>query len=195
MKIFERLTNALHRLPGIGPKAAERLAYHILQTPVPEIEELCNALLSAKKEMKLCSSCYNFTETDPCPICRDETRNKSLLCVVEEPQDVYTLERTKSFNGYYHVIGGAFSPLDGITAEDLRIKELVDRVQKNGYQEIILALDPDAEGEMTINYLTRVLKPYKIKVSRIAYGIPVGGDLEYADKLTLLRAIEGRQVL
>ncbi|MFA5858933.1 MAG: recombination mediator RecR [Elusimicrobiota bacterium] len=196
VKVFDKLVQALQKLPGIGPRAAERLAYYVLRTNREEIVELANALVSSKRDIKKCSVCYNYTETDPCEICGDSNRDKTLLCVVEHPQDVSAIENIKSFNGLYHVLGGPISPLDGVTPDKLKLNELSTRVSNgSGIKEIILALDPDIEGEMTVNYIVAQLENINVKITRIAYGIPAGGDLEYADSVTLSQSIEGRKEL
>ncbi len=188
---LEILIEQLGQLPGIGRKSAYRLAMYILKMPPDEVAELAESLISVKQRIKYCSVCSNFTEIDPCAICSNSKRDDNRICVVEEPGDVFALERTNEFRGRYHVLGGTLSPLNGIGPEDLKIKELLTRVAP-GIEEVILALNPNVEGEATIIYLTRLLKPLGVRVSRIARGLPVGSDLEYADEATLVRALEGR---
>lgn len=188
---LEQLIEEFSRFPGIGRKSAYRLAMYIVKLHREDVENLAASLLNVKDRIKYCSSCWNFTETDPCAICSSPKRERSMICVVEEPGDVHALEKTNEFRGLYHVLGGTLSPLDGVGPEDLKIKELLPRVDKN-IREVILALNPTIEGEATTIYLTRLLKPLGPKVSRIARGLPVGSDLEYADEATLVRALEGR---
>lgn len=188
---LEQLIEEFSRLPGIGRKSAYRLAMYIVKLPREEVVGLASALVNVKDRMRYCSSCWNFTETDPCMICASPKRERTIICVVEEPGDLLALEKTNEFKGLYHVLGGILSPLDGVGPEDLKIKELLLRVSNN-VQEVILALNPTVEGEATTIYLTRLLKPLGVKVSRIARGLPMGSDLEYADEATLIRALEGR---
>jgi recombination protein RecR len=188
---LKQLTEELSKLPGIGHKSAQRLALHLLKVPKEEVLELAHALVSVKEKMRYCTSCWTFTETDPCAICSSPKRDGSIICVVEEPSDVIALEKTNEYNGLYHVLGGSLSPLDGVGPEDLKVKELLQRM-KPGVQEIILALNPNVEGEATTIYLTRLLRPLGPKITRLARGIPIGGDLEMADQATLTRALEGR---
>lgn len=187
----ERLVEQFAQLPGIGRKTAHRLALHVVKISKEEALELARALEDVKQKVRYCSVCSNITEHDPCNICRNTKRDRSMICVVEEPNDVLALEKTNDFRGLYHVLGGALSPLDGIGPEELRIKELLERT-KEGIGEVILALNPNVEGEATTIYLSRLLKPLGIKVTRIARGLPVGSDLEFADEATLSRALEGR---
>ncbi|MDA7857953.1 recombination mediator RecR [bacterium] len=194
-KSLERLIQALHRLPGIGPKNAERLAIHILKTSKGEAEELANAILQARAKIKYCSICFNITESDICSICQDSSRNSGMICVVEQPQDVIVIEKTGKYKGKYHVLMGTLSPLDGVGPDDLKIKELMTRVQNNGISEVIVATNPNAEGEATAAYLSKLIKPLNIKITRLAHGIPMGGDLQYADEVTLTKALEGRREL
>ena len=196
----ERLVNHLSQLPGIGRKTAQRLALYILKLPQNEVASLAAALNDVKAKVKYCSSCCNITETDPCAICASSKRDRSLLCVVEEPRDVLALEKTNEYRGLYHVLGGALSPLDGVGPEELKIKELLQRIstpsnESVGIQEVILAMNPNVEGEATTIYLTKLLKPLGVKVSRIARGLPIGSDLEFADEATLARALEDRTIL
>ncbi len=188
---LETLIDELSRLPGIGRKTAQRLAIYIMKLPREEVVVMAKALVNIKDKVKNCSVCSNFTEEDPCFICSSLKRDRTIICVVEEPNDVIAIEKTNDFSGLYHVLGGALSPLDGIGPEDLKIKELLQRINDNT-SEIILALNPDVEGEATTLYLSRLLKPIGIKLTRIARGIPIGSDLEFADEATLARAIEGR---
>lgn len=194
-KPLARLISELSKLPGIGGKSAQRLAFHILSLEDREAEGLAEAILDAKKNMKYCSVCGNLTDTDPCAICSDPTRDRGVICVVESPRDVAAMERIREFKGLYHVLHGALSPMDGIGPEDINLKQLIVRLQNEDVREVILATNPNIEGEATAMYTARLIKPAGIKVSRIAHGIPVGGDLEYADEVTLLKAMEGRREL
>ena len=189
---LNQLISSLHRLPGIGPKMAQRLAFHILKTPREESERLVRSILEVKERITNCSICGNFTEKDPCPICEMDQRDRSLICVVEDPPDIVNVEKTGKFNGVYHVLMGTLSPIDGIGPDQLRIRELVERVQKDKVKEVIIATNPNAEGEATSTYLNQILKPLGVRVTRIAYGIPMGGVIEYTDELTLGKALEGR---
>ncbi len=191
---LQQLIEEFAQLPGIGRKTAQRLALHILKQPREEVVKMAKALVNVKDRIRYCSSCWNITEVDPCPICSSAKRERSLICVVEEPNDVMAVEKTNEFRGLYHVLGGSLSPLEGIGPDDLKVRELLQRVTGE-VSEVILALNPNVEGEATTLYLTRLLKPLGVKVSRIARGIPVGGDLEFADEATLTRALEGRIVL
>jgi len=188
----EQLTENFAQLPGIGRKTAHRLALFVVKMNREDVVALAKALVSVKDKVRYCSICSNITESDPCCICTNAKRDRSVICVVEEPTDVLALEKTNEFKGLYHVLGGALSPLDGVGPEDLRIKELLKRLSGAGIEEIILALNPDVEGEATTLYLSKLLKPLGMKVTRIARGLPVGTDLEYADEATLSRALEGR---
>jgi len=191
---LQQLIEEFAQLPGIGRKSAQRLALFILKQPRDEVVKMAKALVGAKDRIRYCSSCYNITEQDPCVVCSSTKRDRNTICVVEEPNDVLALEKTNEFRGLYHVLGGSLSPLDGIGPEDLKVRELLVRI--NGeVTEVILAMNPNVEGEATTIYLTRLLKPLGVKVSRIARGIPVGGDLEFADEATLTRALEGRITL
>ena len=187
-----RLIEELQRLPGIGPKSAQRLAFHILRTPRDDADRLVDAVRDVKEHVTYCSLCNNITDVDPCAFCSADDRNQHIICVVEEPQNVSAIERTREFKGVYHVLMGALSPLQGIGPDDLKIKGLLARVN-NGVSEIILATNPNVEGEATAIYLARLLKPLGVKVTRIAMGVPVGSDLEYADEVTMHKAIEGRR--
>jgi len=189
---IERLINYLSRLPGIGRKSAGRLAFHILKMPKDEAAEFARAITDVKEKVGFCSVCFNISEDDPCFICRDENRERSTICVVEEASDLMALEKAEGFRGMYHVLGGRISPLDGIGPDDLKIAPLLERI-KNGVKEIVIATNPNVEGEATALYLARLVKPLGVRITRIARGIPVGGDLEYADGVTLSRALEGRQ--
>lgn len=194
-KPLGRLITELSRLPGIGGKTAQRLAFHILSMEEKEAMALSEAIADAKKSMTYCSVCGNLTDADPCAICSDPTRDSGLICVVETPKDVAAMERIKEYGGLYHVLHGAISPMEGIGPEDINLKQLIIRLQQNDVREVILATNPNIEGEATAMYIARLIKPSGIKVSRIAHGIPVGGDLEYADEVTLLKAVEGRREL
>ncbi|MEE1244385.1 MAG: recombination mediator RecR [Acutalibacteraceae bacterium] len=186
------LVSQFERLPGIGKKTAQRLAYHILEQPPERAEKFAEALVNARKKIHFCKECQGFTDLDICPICADGSRDRSVICVVAEPKDIMAFERTKEFGGTYHVLHGVISPLDGITPDNLRIKELMARLSNSEVKEIIMATNPTVEGEATASYISRLAKPMGVKVTRLAYGIPVGGDLEYADEYTLTRALEGR---
>jgi recombination protein RecR len=187
------LIEALTKLPGIGRKTASRLAFHLLRSSLSEAQELARAILDVKEKIRLCSVCFNLTDEDPCRICRDEERNREILCVVEGPNDLLAIESTGSFNGRYHVLHGTISPLDGIGPEDIKIKELLERLRRNEVTELILATNPTVEGGATALYLTDLIRPLGVKVTRIAYGIPMGGEIEYADGMTLSKALEGRR--
>lgn len=188
-----KLIDQLQLLPGIGPKTAQRLAFHILKRPKQEAHQLAQALIEASEQIGLCSSCFNLSAEDPCDICRQSSRQTEVLCVIAEPRDLVAIERTREFKGRYHVLGGLLSPMEGITPDHLRIKELIARVGRESPEEVILAINPSIEGETTTLYLVRHLKLLGPKVTRIAFGLPVGGDLEYADEMTLARALEGRR--
>ena len=187
-----RLIEELQRLPGIGPKGAQRLAFHLLRTPREQTDRLVEAVRDVKERVTYCSVCNNITDSDPCVYCRSESRDHRLICVVEEPQNVAAIEKTREFKGVYHVLMGALSPLQGIGPDDLKIKGLLSRIG-NGVSEVILATNPNVEGEATAIYLARLLKPLGVKVTRIAMGVPVGSDIEYADEVTMHRALEGRR--
>ncbi len=190
-----KLIDAFSRLPGIGPKTAARLAFFVLRMKEEEVIDFAKALVSVKRNLTYCSVCCNITDTDPCRICSDKTRDVSVICAVQEPKDVVAMERTREFSGHYHVLHGAISPIEGIGPDDIRIAELVKRLGDDRVQELILATNPNIEGEATAMYLSRLVKPFGIKVTRIAHGLPVGGDLEYADEVTLSKALEGRREL
>ena len=187
------LIDELGRLPGIGPKGAQRIAFHLLATETVDVERLAATLIRVKSEVKFCSVCGNVAEADVCRICGDERRDRSIICVVEEPKDVVAIERTREFRGRYHVLGGAISPIDGIGPDDLRIRELLTRLRDGVVTELVLATDPNLEGEATATYLARLINPMGLTVTRLASGLPVGGDLEYADEVTLGRAFSGRR--
>ena len=187
-----KLISELAKLPGIGHKSAQRLAFHILSLPKEQVQDLADAMTTAREATRLCSVCQNFTDKDPCDICSDPRRDRGTICVVENPRDVATMERMRDYRGVYHVLHGALSPLEGIGPENLRIKELLNRLRGNEVQEIIMATNPNVEGEATAMYIARLLKPLGIRVTRIAHGLPVGGDLEYADEVTLSKAMENR---
>lgn len=191
---LQQLIEEFSQLPGIGRKSAQRLALHLLKQPREDVVRMARTLVNMKDRIRYCSVCWNITEGDPCAVCASPKRDGSMICVVEEPNDVIAVERTNDFKGLYHVLGGALSPLDGVGPEDLKVKELLARVTGNT-SEVILALNPNVEGEATTIYLTRLLKPLGVKVTRIARGLPVGGDLEFADEATLSRALEGRVLL
>ena len=189
-----RLVEALQRLPGIGPKTAQRLTFFLLKRPADEVRELADSLVAVKDRIVSCRTCFNVTDEDPCRICRDPARDDRLICVVEEPNDLLAMERTGEFRGRYHVLLGALSPLDGIGPEDIKVRELLARMDASaGTTEVILATNPNVEGEATALYLAKLLRPLGVKVTRIARGLPVGGDLEYADQVTLSKALEGRR--
>ena len=188
-----RLVEQLQKLPGIGAKGAQRLAFHVLRTPREDAERLCEAIRDVKERVTYCSVCNNITDVDPCPYCTSGSRDHGLICVVEEPQNVSVVEKTREFKGVYHVLMGALSPLHGVGPDDLKVKGLLERVGQGGVTEVILATNPNVEGEATALYLARLLKPLGVRVTRIAMGIPVGSDLEYADEVTMTRAMEGRR--
>lgn len=191
---LQQLIEEFAQLPGIGRKTAQRLALYILKQPREEVVKMAKSLVNVKDKIRYCSTCWNITEVDPCPICASHKRERTTICVVEEPNDVMAVEKTNEFRGLYHVLGGSLSPLDGIGPDDLKIRELLQRINEET-SEVILALNPNVEGEATTIYLTRLLKPLGVRVSRIARGLPVGGDLEFADEATLTRALEGRVAL
>ena len=189
------LINEFSKLPTIGPKTAARLVFHLLNKPRADAESLADAIIALKDRVRLCSRCFSITEEDPCSICGDPRRDARLLCVVAEAKDIYALERTSAYNGRYHVLGGLISPMDGIGPAQLRVKELIERIGANGFEEVIVATNPNAEGEATALYLSRLVGPLGVLVTRLAYGLPIGGDLDYADEVTLAKAIEGRRTL
>ncbi len=190
---LQELADQFARLPGIGGKTAQRLAFHVLSLPLEEAESFANAILEAKKTVHTCPCCQNLTDRELCPICDDDMRDKGVICVVAEPKDVIAMERSREFRGVYHVLHGVISPLNHVTQEDIKIRELLLRVGSGDVREVIMATNPDTEGEATAMYISRLLRPLEVKVTRLAYGVPVGSQLEYADEVTLSRALEGRQ--
>jgi recombination protein RecR len=193
--VVQDLIDELGRLPGVGPKSAQRIAFHLLQADAVDVNRLVSALVEVKDKVRFCSICGNVAEAEQCRICLDTRRDLTYICVVEEPKDVVAVERTREFRGRYHVLGGAISPIEGIGPDDLRIKELLTRLADGDVSEVIIATDPNLEGEATATYLARLLRPLGLKVTRLASGLPVGGDLEYADEVTLGRAFEGRRLI
>ena len=194
-KAIAALIEQFQKLPSIGPKSAQRMAFHILKMPLSEVQKFAEALIVAKEQTKACEICFNLSTTSPCEICSATNRNRSVICVIAETKDLIAIEKTNEYHGLYHVLQGLISPMDGIGADDIRIKELLTRLTDDNVQEVILALSPSVEGEATSLYLTKLIKPFGIKISRIAFGLPVGADLEYADEVTLAKAIEGRREL
>lgn len=192
---IERLLEELERLPGVGPKSAQRIAYHILRTDAESTQRLADAIGEVKRTIHFCPRCFNFAEGEVCGVCSDPERDESIICVVEEPRDVVAIERTGEFSGLYHVLHGAISPIDGIGPDQLRMRELIERLSDESVSEVLVATNPNAEGETTALYLARLIKPLGIRVTRIASGLPVGGDLEYADEVTLGRAVQARREL
>jgi recombination protein RecR len=192
---ISKLIEGFMKLPGIGPKTAGRLAFFVLSMKEDDVLDLAKALVNAKRQLHYCSVCNNITDIDPCHICRDKRRDPSVICVVQEPKDVVAMEKTREYEGYYHVLHGAISPMDGIGPEDIRIPDLLKRLSDEQVKEVILATNPNIEGEATAMYISRLIKPFGIRVTRIAHGLPVGGDLEYADEVTLTKALEGRREL
>ncbi len=190
---INKLIQELNRLPSIGPKSAQRLAYFLLRAPEEQTKLLAEAILSVKQKTRLCSTCFNVTESDPCSMCRSDQRDRTKICIVEQPQDILALEHTRTYNGRYHVLHGAISPTEGVGADNIRIKELLERLEGGSVNEVILATNPTLEGEQTAMYLNRLISPLGIRVTRLARGLPFGSELEYADDVTLTRAIEGRQ--
>jgi len=188
-----RLVEEFQRLPGIGHKSAQRLAFHVINMPIEKVQGLAKSILEAKQNTKYCSICSNLTDVDPCPLCSGTSRDKASICVVQEARDVVAIERTREFKGLYHVLHGAISPMQGIGPEDIRIKELLKRLGDDVVKEVIMATNPNVEGEATAMYISKLIKPLGVKTTRIAHGIPVGGDLEYADEVTLAKAFEGRR--
>jgi recombination protein RecR len=187
------MVEIIKKLPGVGPKMAERLSYHILKMSQGEVDRLIDSIQKGRQTMKYCDVCFNLSESNPCPICADDTRDKNTLCVVETPQDLLAVSKVKDYKGLYFVLGGALSPLDAVGPDDIRIAQLLKRLKNNEVSEIILATDTDSKGETTALYLARLIKPLNIKVTRLGYGLPVGGDIEYADEVTISRAIAGRK--
>ena len=192
---LQNLADQFAKLPGVGSKTAQRLAFHVLSLPMEDAQEFADAILEAKQQVHTCPVCQNLTDREICPICDDDTRDKSVICVVADPKDVIAMERSREFRGVYHVLHGVISPLNHVTQDDIRIKELLQRVAAGEVKEVIMATNPDTEGEATAMYLCRLLKPFGVKITRLAYGIPVGSHLEYADDATLMRALEGRREL
>lgn len=190
---INKLINEFEKLPGIGHKSAVRLAFYILESPIDVAQNMANTLIDAKNKIKFCSVCYNITENDPCDICSNKKRDGSVICVVENVKDVVAMEKTHEYKGLYHVLHGSISPMNNITAGDIKIKELLERLKDDEIKEVILATNPTIEGEATAMYISRLIKPLGISVTRIAHGIPVGGDLEYTDEITLIKALEGRR--
>lgn len=191
----ENLIEQFQHLPGIGRKTAQRLAFFVLSLPTEEAEAFANAVIDAKKSVKFCKTCQNLTDSDQCQICADESRDKASICVVADPKDVIAIEKTREYRGLYHVLHGCISPMNSVGPDDIRVKELLERVAAEDIKEIIMATNPDTEGEATAMYISRLLKPFGVRVTRLAYGIPVGGHLEYADEITLMRALEGRRIM
>lgn len=187
------LCTQLAKLPGVGSKSAQRLAYFILDMPASSAKELAEAIIRAKDTVRYCPICGNYTDVEPCAICTDEKRSDNVICVVEDPKEVFAMEKLREYRGRYHVLHGAISPTDGIGPGDIRIKELIERVDKGSVHEVILATNPDVKGEATASYIARILKPKGVRVTRIAHGVPIGGNLEYVDEMTLLKAVEGRR--
>jgi recombination protein RecR len=193
IEAIARLVNQLSKLPGVGRKTAQRLAYHIIGLPEEQVRELAVAIFNGKKQIHFCPVCGNYTDVDPCAICADTSRRHDIVCVVKDPRDVNAMERMRDYNGLYHVLHGVISPMDGVGPDDIRIRELMSRLASGKIQEVVLATNPDVEGEATAAYISRLIKPMGIRVTRIAHGIPVGADLEYADDVTLSKAMEGRR--
>lgn len=191
----ENLIEQFQKLPGVGRKTAQRLAFFVLSLPEEEAQGFANAVINAKKSVKFCSVCQNLTDTEVCSLCADQARDKTTVCVVSDPKDVAAIEKTREYNGLYHVLHGCISPMNGIGPDDVRIKELLERIAKGDVREVIMATNPDTEGEATAMYISRLIKPFGVKSTRLAYGIPVGGHLEFADEMTLTRALEGRRTM
>ena len=192
IEAIAKLVNQLSKLPGVGRKTAQRLAYHIIALPEDQVRELAVAIFNGKKQIHFCPICGNYTDTDPCPICADSSRRKDIVCVVRDPRYVNALERMREYDGMYHVLHGVISPMDGVGPDDIRIRELMTRLASGEIKEVVLATNPDVEGEATAAYISRLIKPMGVKVTRIAHGVPIGGELEYTDEVTLLRAFQGR---
>ncbi|WP_333654660.1 recombination mediator RecR [Dissulfurispira sp.] len=191
--IIEDLITQLTKLPGIGRKSAQRLAFFILTMSPDDAKGIASAIIDVKDRARFCSTCFNITDTDPCNICSDPSRDKGRICVVEEPSNIIAIERTRSFDGTYHVLLGALSPLDGVTPDKLKINELAHRIQSDSVKEVILATNPNTKGEMTAQYIAEIIKPFNVRITRIAYGLPIGSDIEFADEVTLSKALEGRR--
>jgi recombination protein RecR len=194
-KPLARLVGELEKLPGIGPKSAQRLAFYLLRIPDDEARQLAESIIEVKERIGACRVCFNFTDQPVCEVCRNDRRDRSVLCVVAEPRDLLAMERTNEFTGGYHVLGGVISPMEGIGPEMLRVRELIERLQDGAVREVILATNPTVEGDTTAMYLARLIKPFGVKVTKIAFGLPVGGDMDYADQATLIQALEGRREL
>ena len=192
IEAIARLVNQLSKLPGVGRKTAQRLAYHIIALPEDQVRELAAAIFNGKKQIHFCPVCGNYTDVDPCAICSDPDRRHDIVCVVKDPRDVNAMERMRDYNGLYHVLHGVISPMDGVGPDDIRIRELMSRLATGEIEEVVLATNPDVEGEATAAYISRLIKPMGVKVTRIAHGVPVGGELEYTDEVTLMRAFQGR---
>lgn len=192
-KSIAALIEQFQKFPSVGPKSAQRMAFHLLKMPKSEVEKFAQSIIEAKENTFACDVCFNMSSTNPCEICQSSARDRSIICVVSETKDLIAIEKTNEFRGLYHVLQGLISPIDGIGAEDIRIKELLHRLAENDVKEVILALSPSVEGEATSLYLSKLIKPFGIKITRIAFGLPVGADLEYADEITLARALEGRR--
>ena len=190
---FEALIDSFASLPGLGRKSAQRLAFHVLSLPEGEAESFASAILEARRSVHTCPVCQNLTDAELCPVCKNDRRDRTVICVVAEPRDVASIERSREFNGVYHVLHGVLSPMNRVGPDDIRIRELVDRIAEGGVSEVIMATNPDTEGDTTAMYISRLLKPFEVKVTRLAYGIPVGSNLEFTDDATLLRALEGRR--
>ena len=195
IEAIAKLVNQLSKLPGVGRKTAQRLAYHIIALPEEQVRELAVAIFNGKKQIHFCPVCGNYTDTDPCAICADGSRRRDIVCVVRDPRDVNALERMREYDGLYHVLHGVISPMDGVGPDDIRIRELMSRLASGEVKEVVLATNPDVEGEATAAYISRLIKPMGVKVTRIAHGVPIGGELEYTDEVTLLRAFQGRREL
>lgn len=194
-KPLAQLIEFFQKFPGIGPKSAQRMAFHLLKMPLSEVQRFSEILVEAKENIHYCNICFNMSASNPCEICTDDRRDRTVICVVAETKDLIAIEKTREYKGLYHVLQGTLSPLDGIGVEDIRIKELLTRVTDEKIEEVILALSPSVEGEATSMYITKLLKPFNIKISRIAFGLPVGSDIEFADEITLAKAIEGRRII
>lgn len=193
IEAIDHLSLELSRLPGVGKKSAQRLAYHIISMKEEDVRELAVSIWNAKKKVHSCPVCGNFTDTDICPVCSDSNRRRDIVCVVKDARDVNAIERTRDYSGLYHVLGGVISPMDGVGPDDIRIRELMSRIGEGEIKEVVLATNPDVEGEATAAYISRLIKPMGITVSRIAHGVPVGGELEFTDEITLMRAMQGRR--
>ena len=193
VEAIAKLVNELSKLPGVGRKTAQRLAYHILSLPEDQVRELAVSIFNGKKQVHFCPVCGNFTDTDPCAICSDPSRRRDIICVVRDPRDVNAMERMRDYNGLYHVLHGVISPMNGVGPDDIRIRELMSRLASGEVKEVVLATNPDVEGEATAAYISRLIKPIGVRVTRIAHGVPVGGELEYTDEITLMRAFQGRR--